>query len=455
MGRPSIDPVVFFKLQLIMFFEGIRSVRQLLDMVSLNIAHRWFLGYDLDEPVPDHSSLSKIRDRYGLETFQRFFEQIVALCIEAGLVWGKELYVDATKVRANASIDRMVPRFYFEAKQHLECLFEESQDHDELRGEEEVQLTEPFVIGGEAFKPPSADFPARSLIGKYHGARITSRGERWYKRWADAWVSPTDPDATPMKRTDRERAVLGYHTQYVVDGGKARIILAALVTPASIMDNTPMLDLIRWARFRWHLKPKIAVADSKYGTATNIAGLEQDGIKAYMPRPDYGQRTKFYPPGRFHYDAERDLYICPQDHELRLRARDKRRQMCMYQADAEVCNACPVKAKCTAAKGGRNVSHSFFKEYLDRAEAYRDTEAYHKAMRKRKLWPEPLFGEAKSWHQARQFRLRGLGKVNTEGLMVAAGQNLKRLLTYQGWGKRRGPAGWGASLALEPSFSFN
>ena len=79
-GRPSIDPVVFFKLQLIMFFEGIRSERQLMELVNLNLAYRWYIGYDLDEPVPDHSSLSKIRDRYGLVVFQRFFEGIVELC---------------------------------------------------------------------------------------------------------------------------------------------------------------------------------------------------------------------------------------------------------------------------------------------------------------------------------------------------------------------------------------
>src|SRR6202142_915266 len=123
MGRPSIDPVVFFKLQLIMFFEGIRSERQLMETVNVNLAHRWYIGYDLDEPVPDHSSLTKIRERYGLETFQRFFEKIVELCIEAGLVWGKELYFDGTKVRANADIDKQIPRFYVEAKAHLKALF--------------------------------------------------------------------------------------------------------------------------------------------------------------------------------------------------------------------------------------------------------------------------------------------------------------------------------------------
>ena len=87
-GRPSIDPVVFFKLQLIMFFEGLRSERRLIETASLHLAHRWYLGYGLDEPLPDHSSLTRIRQRLGLAIFQRFFEHIVTLCIEAGLVWG-------------------------------------------------------------------------------------------------------------------------------------------------------------------------------------------------------------------------------------------------------------------------------------------------------------------------------------------------------------------------------
>jgi hypothetical protein len=404
---------VFFKLQLIMFFEGIRSERQLMETVSLNLAHRWFVAYDFDEAVPDHSSLTKIRKRYGLETFQRFFEHIVELCNEAGLVWGQELYFDGTKVEANADIDGMLPRFYFEAKQHLQGLFGEKQ-----LVQEETDAQPERALAGEL------PITSRSLIGKYDGTRITTRKKHWYKRWVDAWVSPTDPDAAPMRRSSGARAVLGYHTHYVVDGGKARIILAALVTPASIMDNTPMLDLARWVRFRWHLKPRIAVGDTKYGTIDNIAGLEQDGIRAYLPRPDNSQRTKLYPPERFQYDAEQDLYICPQGQELPLWSRRKSEQVFVYRMDATICDACPVKAKCTDSQSGRHIFRSFFQEYLDRAEAYRETEAYKKAMRKRKLWPEPLFAEAKDWHRLRRFRLRRLAKVNVEGLMVASGQNV-------------------------------
>ena len=443
-GRPSIDPVVFFKLQLIMFFEGIRSERQLMETVNLNLAHRWYLGYDLDEDVPNHSSLSKIRERYGLDLFQRFFEHIVELCIEAGLVWGEELYFDGTKIRANAALDGMIPRFYHNAKEHLGQLFAESPGGLSTGG---------VVIGAEAASEEEPVSPSRGFVDKYNGTRFTSRAKHWYKRKADYWVSPTDPDATPMKSSNEGKASLGYHNHYVVDGGKARIILAALVTPSSIMDNTPMLDLARWVRFRWHLKPQIAVADTKYGTVVNIAGLEQDGIKAFIPRPDHSRRTNLYSAEEFQYDETQDLYVCPQGHELTYNRVKRTEGTHVYRGDPDICNRCPAKAACTRSKTGRQIHRSFHQRYLDRAAAYRDTEAYQKAMRKRQLWPEPLFGEAKQWHNLRRFRLRGLRKVNVEGLMTATGQNLKRLLTHNGWGKRRGPAGWEAVSMYFWSFS--
>src|SRR6478672_4961480 len=126
-GRPSVDPIVFFKLQLIMFFEGLRSERQLVRTTADRLSLRWYLGYDLHEELPDHSRLTRIRDRFGVDTFRRFFEHIVEQCQQAGLVWGKELYFDGTQVEANADDDQMLPRFYLQAKQtmraHLAALF--------------------------------------------------------------------------------------------------------------------------------------------------------------------------------------------------------------------------------------------------------------------------------------------------------------------------------------------
>ena len=126
-GRPSIDPVVFFKLQLVMFFEDMRSERLLMRQVADRLSVRWYIGYDLDEPLPDHSTHTNIRQRYGLDVIRRFFEAIVQRCQEAKLVWGKELYFDSTQVNANADLDSLAPRFAIEAREaiqeHLTALF--------------------------------------------------------------------------------------------------------------------------------------------------------------------------------------------------------------------------------------------------------------------------------------------------------------------------------------------
>src|SRR4030095_6152378 len=111
---------------------------------------------------------------------------------------------------------------------------------------------------------------------------------------------------------------------------------------------------------------------------------------------------------------------------LPLVSRRASEQVLLYKSKAEVCNTCPVMSKCTGSKSGRYIFRSFFQEYLDKAETYRQTRAYRKAMRKRSVWVEPLFGEAKEFHCLRRFRLRRLRKVNMEAAMVAAGQNLKR-----------------------------
>jgi hypothetical protein len=120
-----------------MFFEGMRSQRQLERVGSDRLSVRYSLGYDLSEPLPDHSSLTRIRERYGLDTFRRFFERIVEQCQKAGLIWGQELYFDGTQVEANADDDKMLPRLYVEAMQtHLAALFpdqsNQAQDNSEF-----------------------------------------------------------------------------------------------------------------------------------------------------------------------------------------------------------------------------------------------------------------------------------------------------------------------------------
>jgi Transposase DDE domain len=114
-------------------------------------------------------------------------------------------------------------------------------------------------------------------------------------------------------------------------------------------------------------------------------------------------------------------------------------QKAEYRADAVTCNACPLKEQCTSSDQGRQVHRSFHASYLERVRGYQQTQAYQKAMNKRKVWVEPLFAEAKDWHGMRRFRLRLLWRVNIEALRIAAGQNLKRLLKKRGWGRRPFP----------------
>ncbi len=163
-------------------------------------------------------------------------------------------------------------------------------------------------------------------------------------------------------------------------------------------------------------------------TMPNIVGLEERGIKAYLPTSDFSQRNRYYPAKLFRYDRRKDRYICPQGQSLPFRNRRMTEQVIVYRANPKICNVCPVKSECTGSRSGRFIFRSFFQKQLDKAEAYRQTEAYQKAMRKRSMWVEPLFGEAKEFHRPRRFRLRRLLKVNIEGVMVAAGQNLKRLI---------------------------
>ncbi len=469
-GRPSIDPVVFFKLQLIMFFEGIRSERRLIEVARLNLAHRWYLGYHFDEPLPEHSSLTRIRDRLGVEIFHQFFERIVALCQAAGLVWGKELLFDATQVRANAGLDSLVPRFYLRAKQHVEDLFVAGSaeatpaDHEapgsdhERAGTLDAPRREPESAPGALLWRSTADERAQLAAANEATWKLLEQrrldperdAAHGYQRQSALRVSRTDPDAALMRLKGGGPMVLGYHDHYVVDGGKTRIILEALVTPADVMENTPMLDLLWRVCFRWQLRPKRAIGDTTYGTADNIRVLEEAGIRAYVPLPNWDERTPYFGPSTFAYDAERDVYHCPQGQPLRRYRTDHTAEVHLYRADAQTCNACPVKGSCTASDQGRTVTRSFHAAYLDRVRAYHATPAYQKAMRKRAVWVEPLFGEAKDWHGLRRFRLRGLAKVNIEALLVAAGQNLKHWLTATRWKPHSTPGG---SLALAAAAS--
>jgi hypothetical protein len=165
-----------------------------------------------------------------------------------------------------------------------------------------------------------------------------------------------------------------------------------------------------------------------YRTIEIIKALEDAHIRAYIPVAERGQRAGYYGSAQFTYDAVHDQFTCPQGHILRPAYLLEGSQEVQYRADAAICNACPVKSACTESNRGRHVHRPFLADYLDRVKAYQATFAYQKALNKRKVWVEPLFGEGKQWHGMRRFRLRRLWRVNCEALVIASGQNLKRLL---------------------------
>jgi transposase len=207
------------------------------------------------------------------------------------------------------------------------------------------------------------------------------------------------------------------------------------------MENVPLRDLLWRVCFRRKLRPRQVTGDTTYGTVANIVALEDAGIQAFFPLPEFDHRTAFFGKGEFVFDAQANAYRCRAGETLKFRKHKHAERVRIYQAPAVRCNACLLKAHCTTSVNGRQIKRSLDEADLDRVRGYHDTEPYKKAMRKRQVWFEPLFAEAKDWHGLRRFRLRGLANANIQGLLVAAGQNLKRLLAATGWGQRQAPCG--------------
>ncbi len=232
-GRPCIDPVVFFKLQLVMFFEGIRSERQLMRHAADRLSVRWYLGYDLGELLPDHSSLTRIRARYGVEVFRRFFEAIVDQCQQAGLVWGKELYADATKVQANAALSSMKPRFAVEA--HLTALFAQEADEHEEAKEEATQHgngLEREVADGR-LDSPAACLP--SMTPEEVDERVGPSPPCQLPAVLDEALHDVDPNLWRPQRGDLAHQLFVHQGTHVLQGG---------VSPAPIIET---LDVFKGA----------------------------------------------------------------------------------------------------------------------------------------------------------------------------------------------------------------
>ncbi|MFL5625936.1 MAG: transposase [Ktedonobacteraceae bacterium] len=200
-GHPSIDPVVFFKLQLVMFFEGIRSQRQLMRHAADRLSVRWYIGYDLNESLPDHSSLTRIRERSGLDVFRRFFDAIVEHCQQEKLIWGKELSIESTQVNANTDLDSLTPCFAVEAREamqaHLDALFtrEDAQIGQQPALADHAEMPEGEAVATAAKtcpEPPSLPVPlteaAQEELAQENAGRHDWISEEGRPQRARAWL---------------------------------------------------------------------------------------------------------------------------------------------------------------------------------------------------------------------------------------------------------------------------
>ena len=418
-GQPSVDPVVLFKLSLLGYLFDITSERRLCEEASLNLAWRWFLGYELDEAIPDHSVLTKARRRFGTRVYELFFQQIVKLCQERGLVQGDQLFIDSTLSRADASQDTLRSRALMEQR---------------LRDPKQ------FVRDLQAVNdPPPEPEPPRAKHPR--GAKP---GRKTLPAWRRSLVSTTDPDAELATRRDGFSG-LAYKTQVVVDGGKANVITAIEAGAAGDSDASAVGKMLDKHQTNVGQVPRELVGDSAYGTDSGIRQcLVRDVLATLKASSPKGGRKGYFRLEDFTYSAERNVLICPAGEELHPITELFVIGQTRYKpARRGVCAGCPLKAQCTPSKSDREVKRHWDAEDLKAARAHLSTPRSRRQFGRRQVVSERVMAELKCKHGFERVQFRGRASVQIQALLTAAAFNLKQLI-------KRGPeaqAGW-ATLTI-------
>lgn len=390
-GRPSIDPEVLIRMMIIGYTYGITSERRLCEEVSLNLAYRWFCGMSLEDKIPDHSTFTK--NRYGRfaerDIFRELFTDIVKQAQDRGLVKGQHLTVDATPLRANASLESLeeieVP---FGAEEYLERVEAENRDYDQ----------EPLPNTG------------RKLSNKTHR-------------------SSTDPDARIYgKKFGKTRLA---HSHNILMDNSSRVILDVELTEPNLnQEGQAAGTMVQRSRFAYGIKPATLGGDKAYGFGAAVRAICESGVKPHVSKSK--QRGKhvdgIFGKDQFKYVEEDDSLICPRGNRLKRRTTHKRNRQVEYIASQSDCSVCPLKAQCTRASY-RVVHLHLDKKYLDYADELRKTDAYRISQRCRKKI-EMLFGEAKEFMGLARARRRGHRNVLDQCLMTAAVQNMKRIIKH-------------------------
>lgn len=386
-GRPSVDPVVIAKMFVLGFLYNISSERQLMRDIQVNLAYRWYLGYDLDEAVPDHSVLSKARRRLGKDFFEQIFSFVLQECREAGLVDGSDLLIDSTGMTANASASSITALRYT-PKQYWQQLEATSQDNDE----------DGNTLGQD--RPRD-------------------------ERLRDSKRSSTDPDATLFRRPGG--SVLGYKAHVGADA-KSGVITAVSVTTGSVDDTAAVPQIVK-QHSEYIGGPATVIADGQYGSQQCLEYLQQRGIDTVIKQRSGGNKHGKLPKDAFTYKAYADVYVCPCGKTMERFRSDSRGRKAYYRCDESLCCVCRYRGQCIGANASARVVTRYDTPYADRARQACESYRGRRLLRLRQTCIEGLFGQAKSLHGMARARWRGLVKVLMQVLLTATVLNIKKLLT--------------------------
>jgi transposase len=326
-GNVSIPPPVILKMMVLLVLYNVRSERELMETIPMRLDWLWFLGYDLDSEVPNHSVLSKARARWGVEAFRSFFERVVWQCVEAGLVDGRKIFVDASLVDANASNNSVVDMQSL--KIHLRGVYEK------LEG----RLAEP--------------------------RESTDRWRAYYEKKNNRYISTTDPDAAIV---NRGKPKLSYQVHRAVDG-RAEVITAMETTAGDVNEAHVMVPLLESHHANTGRGAEAVVGDSKYGTIENFLACHDRGIEAHIPDLREAsvkgtEKQKIFPEEQFQYDPQSDTYRCPAGNRLKPKSLHSNRQSRDYAAPRKVCGVCSLREQCTRNKSGRTIKRHLRQEEL-------------------------------------------------------------------------------------------
>jgi transposase len=387
-GNVGIDPTVLLKLMFLLFYDDIASERELMERLPERLDYLWFLGYGLEDAVPDHSVLSKARRRWGQEVFAKVFIHTVQQCVQAGLVDGKKIHVDSSLIDANAS-------------------------------RQSVVKSSPELIA--AYKTAYAAQESKLQDCSTHPG---------YQAINDQMVSPTDPDAALARKgggLSRPR----YHHHRAVDDAHG-VITAVETTPGSIVESSQLMNLVQQHQTHTGATVATAVADSAYGTAENLAACVEAGIAPHLGQ---GQKMGRRPEGAAHlfgedqfiYDKTSDTYRCPAGQKLARRLHSYRGSW-EYKADKGVCQNCALRAQCTNAKLGRTVQRHSKETLVQQGRQMAASGAARRDRQRRQHLMEGSFAQAANEHGFKRSRWRRLWRQQIQDWLIAAVQNVKILL---------------------------